>query len=128
MINSDIRTEKALEGKANYVVILRHFESLITTCYNYHFLGSTPAASTIRRALRLTPGLLMVNHLTKIFKESLRNRSGEWCPEPVEGHQPNCLIIDKNLCEISTANVLYPFFLYPRMFRWIILYRINLQS
>jgi hypothetical protein len=47
MINSDIRTEKALEGKANYVIILRHFKSLITICYHCHFLGSTPAASTI---------------------------------------------------------------------------------
>jgi hypothetical protein len=46
MINSDIRTEKALEGKANYVIILDHFVSLITTCYHYYFLGSTPAAST----------------------------------------------------------------------------------
>jgi hypothetical protein len=47
MIKSDIRTGKALEGKANYVIILRHFSSLITTCYHYHFQGSTPAASTI---------------------------------------------------------------------------------
>ena len=47
MINGDIRTEKALEGKANYVIILRHFKSLITICYHWNFLGSTPAASTI---------------------------------------------------------------------------------
>ena len=46
MINSDIRTEKALEGKANYVIILRHFCSHITIGYHCHFLGSTPAAST----------------------------------------------------------------------------------
>ena len=47
MIKSDIRTEEALEGKANYVIILDHFVSLIKTCYHCHFLGSTPAASTI---------------------------------------------------------------------------------
>lgn len=47
MINSDIRTEQDLEGKANYVIILRHFKSLITICYHCYFLGSTPAASTI---------------------------------------------------------------------------------
>ena len=35
-----------MEGKANYVIILDHFVSLITTCYHYYFLGSTPAAST----------------------------------------------------------------------------------
>ena len=33
MINSDIRTKKALEGKAKYVIILRHFKSSITICY-----------------------------------------------------------------------------------------------
>jgi hypothetical protein len=49
MISSDIRTEEALEGKAKYVIILRHFKSLITTCYHCHFLGSTPAASTTLR-------------------------------------------------------------------------------
>jgi hypothetical protein len=65
MINCDIRTERVLEGKANYVIILDHLTSLITICYHYYFLGSTPAASTIRRALRFTPGLLMVNQLTK---------------------------------------------------------------
>ena len=88
MINSDIQTEKTVEGKANYVIILDHFVSLITICYHYHFLGSTPAASTIRRALRFTMGLLMVNHLKleRIFDYFMR---GEWCPEPVEGHQSN---------------------------------------
>jgi hypothetical protein len=49
MINCDIRTEKALEGKAKYFIILRHFVSLITICYHCHFLGSTPAASTTLR-------------------------------------------------------------------------------
>jgi hypothetical protein len=51
MINCDIRTERVLEGKANYVIILDHLTSLITICYHYYFLGSTPAASTM---LRLT--------------------------------------------------------------------------
>jgi hypothetical protein len=49
MINCDIRTEKVLEGKAKYVIILRHFESLITTCYHCYFLGSTPAAHFVDR-------------------------------------------------------------------------------
>ena len=49
MINCDIRTEKALEGKANYVIILDHFVSLITFCYHYQFMGTTPAASTSLR-------------------------------------------------------------------------------
>ena len=70
MINSDIRTGKVRIGKANYVIILDHFESLITTCYHYHFLGSTPAASTKFR-----------------FREI-------WCPELVEGH---ALLVQKAL-------------------------------
>jgi hypothetical protein len=52
MINSDIRTDEVLEGKANYVIILRHFKSLITIRYHCYFLGSTPAASTSPRSKR----------------------------------------------------------------------------
>ena len=52
MINCDIRTGKVRIGKANYVIILDHFVSFITTCYHYYFLGSTPAASTSLRLER----------------------------------------------------------------------------
>jgi len=33
-------------GKANYVIILDHFVSLITICYHYHYPGSNPAGTT----------------------------------------------------------------------------------
>ena len=49
MIYCDIRTGKVLEGKANYVIILDHFMSLITICYHCHFMGLTPAAATSLR-------------------------------------------------------------------------------
>jgi len=78
MINCDIRTKRVRIGKANYVIILRHFETSITICYHCNYLGSTPAASTK-------------------FRES-----EIWCPElacgelaeSVEGH---ALLVQKAL-------------------------------
>jgi len=59
MINSDIRTEEAPEGKANYVIILHHFELLITTCYHCHFLGSNPVGTTSKKKSRLFAALFI---------------------------------------------------------------------